>query len=146
MLKTLIPKKDCVGVQEIVQKWTKTLPCNCCCCHITCNLMTFFAKISLSAISSYCKVFYNSMADVSWLSSSVIIPKDFESVLVFIFLVFCSTTRYRGVKISQPEEVMWTIEKLPEDTALTMREVQTLFSLSKDTIMYNFYMCTWDHC
>ena len=25
--------------------------------------MTFFAKISLSAISSYCKVFYNSMAE-----------------------------------------------------------------------------------
>ena len=67
-----------------------------------------------------------------------------ECVGVYFFGVLFDHKVQRSENIT--EEVMWTIEKLPEDTALTMREVQTLFSLSKDTIMYNFYMCTWDHC
>ena len=37
--------------------------------------------------------------------------------------------------ILQPKEVMQNVEKSPGDTALTMKEVETLCSLLKDIIM-----------
>lgn len=47
--------------------------------------------------------------------------------------------------ILQPKEVMQNVEKSHNDTALTMKEVKALLSLSKDTIMYNLYKCVRYH-
>ena len=40
---------------------------------------------------------------------------------------------------------MQNIEKSLKDLALTKKEGEMLFSLSKDTIMYNFYKYAKDH-
>ena len=47
--------------------------------------------------------------------------------------------------ILQTKEVMQNLEKSPSDTALTMKEVEILFSLSTDIIIYNFYKYARDH-
>ena len=45
----------------------------------------------------------------------------------------------------QTKEVMQNLEKSPQDTALTMKEVEILFSLLTDIIIYNFYKYARDH-
>ena len=40
---------------------------------------------------------------------------------------------------------MQNVEKWLKDSALTKKEGEMLFSLSKDTIMYNFYKYAKDH-
>lgn len=47
--------------------------------------------------------------------------------------------------ILQTKEVMQNLEKSPSDTPLTMKEVEILFSLSTDIIIYNFYKYARDH-
>ena len=45
----------------------------------------------------------------------------------------------------QRKEVIQNLEKSSYDTALTMKEVEILFSLSTDIIIYNFYKYARDH-
>ena len=47
--------------------------------------------------------------------------------------------------ILQTKEVMQNLEKSPSGTPLTMKEVEILFSLSTNIIIYNFYKYARDH-